>query len=521
MSLAGMFLIKAAKYDRTQIRTDEQGRSWAFNNETNRWRIQREAPGASSKPAKAQPATQAEKPSKKGGSAAGLTRKIGTALKGGPAHVDDIERSVSSKKAPISRDALESHIQSLVKRGKLFDHGDGVFGREPAPNTPAPVKEKQSKPNPGLKPKAKSEKPQKAEPVVVPPSPDEKPPEVAKTEGTPTLKSVEYNPHAIKDLAAQDFVDYRRNVEGASFFENPDAAWNQPYDQWAAQASEKKRSRGDYVGAVRDAIRMGWPVSPDILSAIKPKKADIAKNDANRSDWEGKKRQIERIQRAATHPLMDAEETKGYKPLMSEEEAAKYTAGSFTGNLKFYHGNDKAVTQSVANDGVNADLNNKGIFGKGFYLAASKAEACYYSLNAQDPDNTEVISTQVKVKNPYVATAEDISRLGQWFPGDQSNNIDSTSVTNYLRAKGHDSIYLADYGYFVAFEGKQVASYKVQAFEGGLKTTAEEKQAHSLKHGWDSTVEYSKASKTGAALLKAKRQPPVETPSDEDLQELL
>lgn len=501
-----LVLIKAAKYDRTQVRKDEKGRSWVFNNETNRWRVQRDGQDAPAAKTKKEAPPVESKPKS---STSGLTRRIGSALKNGPAHIDALHQHLS-KRSPIDKADLAAHIQGLVKRGKLFDHGDGKFGREPGAS-PAPLKAKTNKQQPQPQQPRQKPEPQQPQEELKTAKPAAKGP-------VPTFKATEYNPHAIKDLSTHDFVEYRQGVESLAFFNAPDAAWNLPYDKWATQHEGRKKTRAEYAGQIRNAIRMGHPVSPDALQAIKPKKSEQEQNESNRISWDKKKTRMEAIKKAIAHPLMSDEETKGYKPLMSREEADEYTAGSFTGSLKFYHGNDNEVTQSIANDGVNADLNNRGIFGKGFYMAASKDEASYYALSATNPEKTEVISMQCKVKNPYIATADDLGRLGQWFPGDQSNNSDSESVTNYLRAKGHDSIYLADYGYFIAFEGKQVASHKVEKFEGDLRSSAEKKQKHSLEKGWESTVDYAKSSKTGAAMVKLSRSPAIQKPSDEELE---
>jgi hypothetical protein len=151
----GTLLFKAPKYDRTQIRKDEKGRSWAFNNETNRWRIQR---GEEAKqPKQGADKQPADAPPKQGKS--GLSQRIGSAIKknGGSIHVDALHQHLDKKK-PIAREDLAAHLDGLVKRGKLHTDGDGNYSRSPISPTP---KDKPTEPRQSsaitLQPKAKSQ----------------------------------------------------------------------------------------------------------------------------------------------------------------------------------------------------------------------------------------------------------------------------------------------------------------------------------------------------------------------------
>jgi len=131
----GIVLFKASKYDTTQSRKDDKGRTWTFNGETRRWRLHREEGSSSPASDKKKPA-QAADPSTKQASKSGVSRRIGNALKasGGAAHIDALHDLVGAKTG-IGKDELQAHVQGLVKRGKLFDHGGGVFGRSPKPES--------------------------------------------------------------------------------------------------------------------------------------------------------------------------------------------------------------------------------------------------------------------------------------------------------------------------------------------------------------------------------------------------
>jgi hypothetical protein len=507
-----LVLVKAAKYDRTQVRKDEKGRSWVFNNETNRWRVQRDGQDAPAPKAKKEAPPVEAKPKS---STSGLTRRIGSALKNGTAHIDALHQHLS-KRSPIDKADLVAHIQGLVKRGKLFDHGDGKFGREPgAP--PAPLKAKTNKQQ------SQPQQPrQKSKPRQSQPREESKPAKAVAKGATPTFKATEYNPHAIKDLHPKDFVTYRQDMEFLNHFESPEHPWNSSYEEWAARDGGKRKTRSAYTSEIQSAIAAGYGVPDAALQGISLRKSDILRNQENHADLAKRKERAARIQKAIDHPVMTPEETRGHKPMMSEDEASKYVAGSFTGGLSFYHGNQASVTQSITTDGAKPELNTRGIFGQGLYTAASKEEAAYYALSGAVPEEaglSELISLKSKVKNPYLATAADIGKIGTWFPGDQSNNVDSEAVTQYLKAKGHDSIYLTDYGYLVTFDGKQSVSYKSEKLEGETLESAKQKADDAMKNGWDSTVSYASNSKTGAAMASLKRADTIAAATQADLDE--
>ncbi|MEH1789637.1 MAG: hypothetical protein V7L23_29805 [Nostoc sp.] len=198
--------------------------------------------------------------------------------------------------------------------------------------------------------------------------------------------------------------------------------------------------------------------------------------------------------------LVDDETAKKYKPSMSEDEANEYTKNSFTGNLSFYHGNSQSVVDSIKTDGAIPERNDTGMYGKGFYLAASKDEAEYYALTRSGQD-TAVIASKVNVKNPYVCNSQDIQDLkDNLFKhlGDDNSSV----VTEYFKAKGHDSIYLQDMGYFVTFDTKQTVTYSED------KRTVQQSEAIASSRPSAYTIDTlgnAAKSDTGKKLLKANR----------------
>ena len=161
------------------------------------------------------------------------------------------------------------------------------------------------------------------------------------------------------------------------------------------------------------------------------------------------------IQKAVDAPLVNTLDTTGYKPRMTRDEAADYTRGSYFGNTEFFHGNRKGVTDSVTIEGAQPERNRRGIYGMGFYMGVDKTIGELYARSAEG--DIGLISAVAKVKNPYISNTQELTNLAKNFAGDQSNNVDSVAVNQFLRAKGYDSLYLKDHGYVIAFDQRQVA----------------------------------------------------------------
>lgn len=276
-----------------------------------------------------------------------------------------------------------------------------------------------------------------------------------KVDATPTLKPVSYNPNAIPDLEPKAFAEFRSDRE---FLKNQD----DPEEVWNKSAADAGMTKAAFRNRIAAAITAGFVPSDEALADAKLTKAQQQQLQANQAALQEKRSRVQQIQAAIDHPLMDDSEASGYKPRMSRDEADAYSQGSFAGNLSFYHGNPTAMVDDMANNGIKPDLNNRGLFGKGAYFATSREVAELYALGSMPlepgPDDTSsasVIEVRTRVKNPYVMNSTDIANAGSFFPGSQDNNVDSTAITEFARAKGHDSIYLADKGYFITFDQRQ------------------------------------------------------------------
>ena len=270
----------------------------------------------------------------------------------------------------------------------------------------------------------------------------------------PSLQPKSFNPDAIPDLSVEDFVGYRRDKKFLDSAGDPNEPHNQTLDQFGG-------SKANYKLAVLNSLTTGFAPSDEVLSsaAIKLNKKQQQLRAQNQQEIADKEKSIARIEKAFSHPLVEPEVAAKHKANMSQSEADAYTAGSVLGGLNFYHGNRMDVTDSIANDGAKPELNYRGIYGQGTYFAASKKVAEDYAAMAGDgKGDVGLLTSQVRSRNPYVATSEQLFSIAQNFSGDQSNGTDSVALTQFLRARGHDSIYLKDFGYAVAFDGKQVVT---------------------------------------------------------------
>jgi|GEM_PF-6235929 len=324
-----------------------------------------------------------------------------------------------------------------------------------------------------------------------------------KSEASEPLKAKPFNPHAIPDLGLDQFKEYIQDRDKIEAQNNPDAVWNKTYGQWSHGDQSRQKTLSNYRIELSQAIHSGFAPPDHILrdSGLKLTRKEQQKLEENKSELTKKQKNIEQIDKAIAHPLISDEEAKGYKPKMSEDEAKSYTKDSFMGDISFYHGNSHAVTNSVTSEGVKTERNNNGIFGQGFYLAVAKDEAEGYALSfGRENEDSALLSTKVKVKNPYICNSEDITNIGTHFPGNQSSGTDSVKITEFLRAKGHDSIYMKDHGYFVAFDGKQVATYDLEELGSERKSQIKERML-SNKGTWDEADDRAAAT-TGGKLLK-------------------
>ena len=193
--------------------------------------------------------------------------------------------------------------------------------------------------------------------------------------------------------------------------------------------------------------------------------------------------QIDKVQAAIDYPLVSDEESRGFKHRMTQDEANAYTAGSFTGDMKFYHGNQRRFVESMESKGLQPDLNFRGIYGKGCYFGSNKIIGQEYQRDGLlMGEGSGLVEAQAKVKNPFVVLAKD-------YPiRDEMAELPIPYVQPYLRAMGYDSIYIQDLGYFVTFDPKQTVITDVSYADNN---SPEEKQLRKEYH--ESQQEYRKA----------------------------
>lgn len=295
---------------------------------------------------------------------------------------------------------------------------------------------------------------------------DSKPPQ------SPSFTAQKFNPHAIEDLSIDQFQSYLE-------FNTNELVRKSNNDDLRRQLGEAKTkaSRKKVGYQVKNAIARGIVVDEDLIisSGIKLSKKEQLQDKSNKAGYNRAKEKASKIQQAIEHPLMNENEVKGYKPSLSEDEAARYTKGSFADGVSFYHGNPTAVTNSMANDGVMPEKNDRGVFGKGAYFAASKNVAEYYasSAGANTANDIGLVEVKTKVKNPYVVNSSEINKIANSFIGSQANNTDSTAISEFIRAKGYDSVYMQDLGYYISFDGRQnVVVNNEKIAKGGDRASA-------------------------------------------------
>lgn len=304
--------------------------------------------------------------------------------------------------------------------------------------------------------------------------------ESLKSNNRPSFKAQKFNPYAIENLSFDEFQ--------SKYLRYKEAVFKRERKLATAQTQLDDDLKKSYVGAklaVTRAIEQGLYVPDTVIGKTKLKKSLREKNQANKQpdpEIERLRKQAEPIIKAVEYPLVSEAEGKGHKPTLSREEADAYTQGSYAAGLSFYHGNPTPVVRSIANDGADPSLNEDGYYGKGTYFATSRAVAEGYmsrgivansdgsytfnkessgkSGNTQKQSDPEMglIEVKTKIKNPFVATAADLD-----------NNVPGGGryLHDFTRAKGYDSIYVKDFGYFIAFDTKQVTVVDKQEYKVG------------------------------------------------------
>jgi SPP1 gp7 family putative phage head morphogenesis protein len=274
----------------------------------------------------------------------------------------------------------------------------------------------------------------------------------------------QYNPIALKDLTSDQFVEFKLNQQKLELQNNPDEPWNQSLKQ---SGLGKTQHQNAIINAVNN---LDVVPTDEALAGLKLTKKVQAQIEANRAALEQRLAFNGSIQDAIDHPLVTPQEAAGWQHRLTRDQAVGYAQGSFTGNLEFYHGNAQTVTDSMLANGIDPNLNTRGMYGRGGYLATSKEVAENYAsgsaANYKDGE-AGLITTRVKIKNPYLATAAEIQRFGEQF-GEiadllESNMVDAGAVTDFLRARGHDGIYIKDKGYLITFAKEQTVIVEAES----------------------------------------------------------
>ena len=211
---------------------------------------------------------------------------------------------------------------------------------------------------------------------------------------------------------------------------------------------------------VQKLIDDGIDVPDEILNKyekVRDKKGNAEKIAANRKAFN----EAEDILAKADGPVMSDKEAKGYKPMMSEKEAADYARDSVFGDTSMFHGASGASIDRKLTNGVNVAKASRGFEGEGFYMTPVAKEAETYAISAPRNGEPAYLEAKVKAKKPFVTTQQEIWALQRKLDENLSDTVgDGRWTTKMLKANGYDSIYVKDLGFFVAFDGRQVASYK-------------------------------------------------------------
>lgn len=380
----------------------------------------------------------------------------------------------------------------------------------PAPSNP-PKQPKQSKP-------PKSPKQPKATPSPDPatePSTRETPPGGSAPKSVaPSLKAQDFNPHAKPNLSVKEFKSFWDDKIRLNSIQSTPV---QSYDDWASGAD--RPTKNGYRFYLDRLVTLGIPVEESAFESagIKLGKKERGRLQANRDKIATIQGRVDEMQKAIDHPLVSDEEAKGFKPRMTPEEANAYTAGSFTGNLKFYHGNGPGVIDSMEKDGIQPSKNYRGIYGKGAYFGASEEIGRdYQSAAALNQGSSGLVEVQIKVKNPAIISVAEYAKIQKFFDAGKSDEpgmSDSDAVQEYFRAMGHDSIYLEDLGYFVTFDTRQTVITNIERAKAGspeaeklreFQAELARKRKERAANGQDAYRGDFDQSRTGKALASVK-----------------
>lgn len=333
--------------------------------------------------------------------------------------------------------------------------------------------------------------------VAQPPQPEPPPPPKVK-EVVPTFTAQTYNPNANPSLTTKDFRRFLDVRDRLKIQDDPIEAHNQTFDDWKRSTDQSTKTKSRYQSLIARAIDDGYIPSDDAIASIKLKAAQQKKLEQNRADIDSARLEVERMNRAIKHPLMSDADAKGYKPRLTREEAIAYTEGTFMAGIDFSHGNKKRVTDSVQNDGAQPERNTRGIYGQGFYMgAADEIGEEYGADSAQGDGRAEVLTLVAKVKNPYITTIAELDEIGEDLERFEKA---MTATTEFIRAKGHDSVYIQDAGYMIVFDGRQVVVHTSRDISDGTELQEQTVKRVNARTGGDEYLEYVAKTKYGDRL---------------------
>jgi len=281
----------------------------------------------------------------------------------------------------------------------------------------------------------------------------DKPTAAAKPKPEPVkakLKAEKWNPDAIPNLTTEAFGEYLLIRRQLIAQDDPENIWNQTQKESGLRTVQ-------YRSAVSNAVKDGFIPSDAAIADAKLTKTELKQLESNRRLQEQWKQQAKQIDNALNHPIADDKANKTWKARMTEEEANLYTQDTFFGSMNWYHSNVKEVTQSIATEGAMPDRNRRGMYGRGVYFGIDKTIGEDYAAAA--PYEVEMLTTQVRSKNPFITTREELNQLREKLTEyNDTEEEDSVNLSRYIQARGYDSIYMKNLGYGIVFDTKQVVT---------------------------------------------------------------
>lgn len=245
-----------------------------------------------------------------------------------------------------------------------------------------------------------------------------------------------------------DIVSYKAATEDEFFTEK-----TKTYEEWAKDKSRTEGTKTKYRGMISIGISGGVPISDEVIASMgKPlsKQQDV-ENKKNREIHQGRLAEYKKIKR-----LIDRSNDLPGKPFFDDSE--------------FYHGSDNESLNSIMKDGISTEAKGgKDIYGAGFYLAVTKIEALTYSAaksSAKRTNEVGVIHAKVTLKNPYVTDTDKAREMtdklgeGRDISGSQED-AGMDYLTDYLKAKGYDGLYVRDKGYLNVYNSHQLKPIRI------------------------------------------------------------